>query len=71
MRPTVRHKTNSLLWKVRPGDVMVKELAGDSRLQVQFQAIPLLGQVVHTRPSVTKQYNLMPVTGSNVLQMER
>ena len=36
-------------------------------LQVRLPAIPLsgnsLGQVVHTRVSVTKQYNLVPVEG--------
>ena len=37
------------------------------RSRVQLLAVPLsgndLGQVVHTRASVTKQYNLVPVVG--------
>ena len=47
---------------------MIKALACSSRgREFNSQAEPLsgndLGQVVHTRASVTKQYNLVPVTG--------
>ena len=45
------------------------------RSQVQLPAEPLsgndLGQVVHTRTSVTKQYNLVPVAISDVLRLGR
>jgi len=53
-----------LMW---PGAVMVRVLALYTRLWLRLPAVPLLGnnlrQVVHTRASVTKQYNLVAVKG--------
>jgi len=41
------------------------------RLRVRALSGSNLGQVVHTRASVTKQYNLVPVKGGDALWLGR
>jgi len=55
--------------------VMVRALACDTKSHARLPTVLLqssnFGQVVHTHVPVTKQYNLLPVTGQQCLQLER